>query len=127
MESSPKLMKNITLGLMVAGMFVVTGCETTKPLYHWGSYPALTYLQYTKPDKATAEFQIEKLNEDLEKAAAKNLDVPPGLHAHLGYIYLQSGRIDEGMEHLQIEKRRFPESAQMIDGMIENLSRKEAP
>ena len=119
-------MKAVLLALMLLVMLGMTGCETTKPLYHWGNYTSLTYLQYTKPDKATAEFQIEKLNEDLEKGSSKNLGAPPGLHAHLGYLYLQTGQIDKGVQHLQTEKRLFPESAQMIDGMIENLRRKES-
>ena len=119
-------MKAVLLALMLLVMLGMTGCETTKPLYHWGNYTSLTCLQYTKPDKATAEFQIEKLNEDLEKGSSKNLGAPPGLHAHLGYLHLQTGQIDKGVQHLQTEKRLFPESAQMIDGMIENLRRKES-
>ena len=113
------------IGLLLLAVLALAGCETVKPLYHWGNYPSLTYLQYSKPDKATPEFQIEALNEDLTKASAKGLKAPPGLHAHLGYCYLQIGRLDDGVAHLQMEKQLFPESAQFIDRMLENLRGKE--
>lgn len=108
--------------LLLAGLAVLlTGCQTARPLYYWGNYETINYLAYSKPEKATLELQREKLEEDIEKAKARNLPVHPGLHAQLGYVYYQLGRSDLALREFTEEKNRFPESEAFMDHMIEKL------
>lgn len=94
-----------------------SGCQTSRPLYHWGTYETIAYLSYSKPDKATLELQLEKLQKDV--ANSTKVAAHPGLHAQLGYVYFQLGRVDEAVKHFETEKTLFPEAAVFMDRMIE--------
>lgn len=90
-------------------------------LYSWGRYEELIYASYAAPGKVSPELQIEKLEEDYQKARAVNKPVPPGFHAHLGYLYFQVGKLDQARQELETEKAQFPESAVFIDRLLDNL------
>jgi hypothetical protein len=110
-------MKSILLPAVCALLF--TGCQTQRALYYWGNYETVNYLAYAKPEKATLEVQREKLEEDLENTKGRNLAVHPGLHAQLGYVYYQLGRMDDALREFLAEKELFPESTTFMDRMIE--------
>lgn len=120
MESRREIISMLRPVLALAALALVAGCQTAKPLYHWGHYEPLAYQAHVKPDKAPVALQIEKLEEDLQKAAAANLPPHPGLHAHLGYLYFTIGRLDDAMKHFEAEKRLFPESATFIDTLLKS-------
>jgi hypothetical protein len=92
-------------------------------LYSWGHYEELIYVSYAAPGKASPELQVEKLEEDYQKARAQNKPVPPGFHAHLGYLYFQLGKLDQARQEFETEKAQFPESAVFIDRLLVNLKR----
>lgn len=96
----------------------LVGCQTARPLYYWGNYEAQIYQGYSAPGKATPEQQIEALKADIEKAKAANLATPPGLHAHLGYLYAQTGKADLAAQEFDTEKRLFPESSGLVDSLM---------
>jgi len=102
----------------LASALVLTGCQTARPLYYWGHYEPMTYQMYSAPQKAPPEKQIETMLEDEQKAASANLPAHPGFHAHLGYLYYQTGRYDLAQKEFEAEKRLFPESTQFIDRMM---------
>ncbi len=104
------------LGLLVAGLFA--GCQTNRPLYYWGNYEPQAYHSYVAPGKVSAAEQIEKLKEDLAKGSAAKFPAHPGLHAHLGYLYIQVGKPDLALREFELEKQLFPESATFIDGLV---------
>ena len=114
-------MKRVLLFLALAGL--LTGCSAPK-IYSWGRYEDLVYTMYAEPGKATPEYQIERMEADLEKARAKNKPVHPGFHAHLGYLYAQIGKLDQATQALENEKAQFPESAVFVDRLLANLQRK---
>jgi hypothetical protein len=98
---------------------LVSGCQAPpRTLYYWGSYEGVTYLGNTQPDKFTPAVQVAKLQEDIQRAAAANATVNPGLHAHLGYLYAQLGQADLARKELETEKALFPESAPFIDRLL---------
>ena len=110
-------MSKLLPGVFLAFM-LLAGCQSGRPLYYWGHYESMIYQSYAKPDKITAEQQIEQLQEDVQKAAAVNLPVHPGLHAHLGYLYYQLGKQDLAQKEFNLEKNLFPESATFIDRVL---------
>jgi hypothetical protein len=103
------------------------GCQNARPLYYWGHYETLAYQSYVAPGKTSPETQIEKLKEDLQKAAAANLPAHPGLHAQLGYLYYQLGKYDEAVKEFEAEKSLFPESAAFMDRMLQQPKAPIAP
>jgi hypothetical protein len=121
-------MSRITPGfLALVALGLYPGCQTQRPIYYWGSYESLLYKNYAHPGKVSPEEQIEKLQEDLSKAAATDLKPNPGLHAQLGYLYLQVGKADAAKNEFEIEKTLFPESAVLMDRMLQKLNPSPAP
>jgi len=102
---------------------LLAGCESPE-VYYWGHYEALVYATYEKPDKAPPEMQVEKMEEDLQKAASANKPVPPGFHAYLGYLYAQLGKLDLAQKEFEAEKRLYPESTVFMDRLLGNLVKK---
>lgn len=95
----------------------LSACKTTQPLYYHGDYNNAVY-SYFKSDTVSVEEQITVLEQVVEMAAAKNLPVAPGVHAHLGMLYFETGNSDTGKYHFEQEKMLFPESSQYIDFLL---------
>ena len=102
---------------------LLTGC-TTPTLYTWGHYEELIYASYAAPGKVSPEMQVEKLEQDYQQARAANKRMPPGYHAHLGYLYFQLGKADEARREFETEKADFPESAVFMNRLLANLDKK---
>lgn len=98
-----------------------SACTQQQPLYRWGVYEPLLYDMYLKPGKADPGTQIAKLSEDIERTRAEGRNVPPGVHAHLGYLYYTQGQTALAREEFVLEKQLFPESAVFIDGMLARM------
>jgi len=97
---------------LVAATAAVAGCATPRTLYTWGNYEELIYASYVTPDKLPPQSQ---------QSRATNKRMPPGWHAHLGYLYYQLGKPDEARRELSTEKAEFPESAVFMDRLLANL------
>jgi len=117
--------RHLTLGLAVLVMAsLMAGCATPVPtLYQWGSYQTQVYNLYNDPGKVPVEAQIEKLEADYQVARSANKAVPPGYHAHLGYLYFQTGKKDQALQSFQTEKNLFPESTVFMDRVIAQLKK----
>ncbi len=114
-----------TLGAMAAlGALLISGCAT-KPatLYEWGSYQTQVYNLYNDQGKVPIQTQIEKLEADYQIARSANKAVPPGYHAHLGYLYFQVGKKDQSLQEFETEKKLFPESSVFMDRMIAQVKK----
>jgi hypothetical protein len=110
--------------LAVATLAVLTAaCGKPVALYQWQNYEPLVYDMYMRPGKADPITQIAKLNEDIERANAEGKHVPPGVHAHLGYLYYGQGQLDAAYAEFSLEKTLFPESTVFIDGVLERMKK----
>lgn len=107
-------MRLIGLSLLVA---LGSGCAAPT-MYSWGRYENLVYQSYAKPGEMPPERQIEMLEADYQKARSKNKPVPPGWHAHLGYLYFQIGKLDQSKQEFETEKKNFPESTVYVDRLL---------
>ena len=118
------VMLNKSFGIILfVSLLALTGCRSPD-IYHWGRYEDAVYGMYAKPDKNPPEMQLKILLEDLHKAEKLNKPVPPGFHAHLGYLYVQAGQVDFGRQQFLLEKQQFPEAATFIDRLVNNLANK---
>lgn len=110
-------------GLLLASILIMVGCATSEPLYFWGDYEDLIYQMYIKPGSADSTTQISKLKENINQASSAGKTVPPGLHAHLGYMYFLQGDGHAALLEFETEKILFPESAKFIDGLTGRLKK----
>ena len=95
-------------GLLAAAL--VAGCApVNQPLYHWGDYQQTIY-QYHQDGVTDYAAQVGRVEALLNQAQAQGKSVPPGLHAHLGMLYFNTGREIEAREQFAMEKSLFPES-----------------
>ena len=101
---------------------LLTGCAGPS-LYSWGHYEDLIYTSYAAPGKVPPELQVEKLEQDYQKARAANKRMHPGFHAQLGYLYVQLGKLDQAQQEFQTEKAEFPESTVLMDRMLASLKK----
>jgi hypothetical protein len=97
----------------------VSACKTTEPTYYYGSYQEVVY-SYFKGSEVGLSQQIEILEEIIEQARGKGKPVPPGLHAHLGMLYFETGNTSLGQASFDMEKSLFPESVAYLDFLLNN-------
>ncbi len=111
--------------LFAIALLLSTGCASNKPpLYHWGSYEQLIYEMYARPGEADPGAQVEKLSADVEREQAEDLRTPPGVHAHLGYMYYIQGNEPAAYNEFAIEREIFPESKVFVEGILQRLHAK---
>lgn len=108
------------LGAMACGLLGACA-QPVPPLYHWGSYEAQLHASYTDPGKVGPQEQVSQLEADYQRARALNRAVPPGFHAHLGYLYFQLGRLDQAQQSFRTEAALFPESKVYMDRLLARL------
>ena len=117
-------MRPMRLVTWLPALFLLFAGCASPTLYTWGQYERLIYASYAAPGKVLPEMQVEKLEEDYQKARSANKRMPPGWHAHLGYLYFQLGKLDQAKQELETEKAEFPESAVFMDRLLANLNKK---
>ena len=99
----------------------LSGCVTEpKTLYSWESYESQVYA-YLKGE--SLEEQISALERDREKIEARSYAIPPGLYAHLGLLYTETGDTSRAIICFETEKFLFPESAAYMDFILNNYGR----
>lgn len=100
---------------------ICSGCQTPRTLYNWGRYEPMTYATLAKSDEISFEEQTIFLEEDIEIGRSKDLLPPPGMYAHLAYLYLQMGNVDSAVGAFEREKELYPESEKFVDRMLNQL------
>ncbi len=91
------------------------------PLYQWGSYESQLYAMYVTPDKTSVQDQVGRLEADYQRARAANQAMPPGFHAHLGFLYFQLGQADQALQSFRTEAALFPESKPYMERLMNRL------
>ena len=116
-------LKLILLAVLVGTL--LSGCINKRPdYYYWGSYEQLLLDMYNKPGAADAALQIQQLTEDIQKAESLGKPLPPGIYAHLGFMYAIQGQVTQSQAAFNEEKARYPESKSFIDGMQKRAMQK---
>ena len=103
---------------------IFSGCASQKSLYYWGSYQPQIYQMYSEPGEAPPEQQLIKFEEDYQKAMSQNKRMPPGFHAHVGYLYFESGKMDQAYKNFEMEKSHYPESSIYMDSLMQRMKGK---
>ena len=112
--------------LASAAALLLSGCADNSPrqLYYWdGAYTSSVYEYLTEEGDAGA--QIAALEQSLQKAYQRAAKVPPGLHAHLGLLYLSQGNGAKFKAYVEKEAELYPESRDYAMFLL-NQNRKSA-
>jgi hypothetical protein len=97
------------------------GCaQPSALLYLWESYPRQQYV-YLLREGVSPDQQIQEIEAHAAKARAANAQLPPGLRAHLGMLYLSAGNPGRAAELWNAEKTAFPEATPYMDRLLERL------
>ena len=109
----------VRISIGILALLALTSC--TPPLYRWGSYEQSLYHMYGTPDNFNLDNEIAVLSEETEVAVERNIPVPPGKFAHLGYLYYQRGDIPLARQAFMAEKNLYPESATFMNRFLNQL------
>ena len=110
-----------------ACILALAGCaspETVTVMYRWGIYEDLMYLSYSEPGEVDPGTQAQRLGEDIARTQGEGKRVPPGVHAHLGFLHYIEGDWVSARAHFMRERELFPESATFIDGLLSRMKDK---
>jgi hypothetical protein len=113
-----KVMKLFFCGLLA---FTLFGCQTTSTLYDWGGYDESLYEYYHDPIEAK-EFPAA-LEAHLEQIELSEQKPAPGLFAEVGTFKLKTGDIASAINYYEKEAKAWPESAALMDAIVQNLRR----
>lgn len=115
---------------------VLSACAAKPSLYRWGAYEDIVYARYADADAfagagasasagagsddaaATAAALLEQ---DLARTLAEGERAPPGVRAHLGYLYFEQGRLEEARALLEEERSTYPESTLFIERLLSRM------
>ena len=82
------------------------------------------YVSYAEPGEADPVTQAQQLDEDIARTRAEGKRVPPGVHAHLGFLHYRAGDVESARAYFMRERELFPESATFINGILSRMEGK---
>ena len=110
----------ITTGLAIAGL-MLSGCaaQVTEAGYYWGNYSKTLYTYTRDPSEASLEAHLMELERIVEESQERELRVPPGIHAEIGYIRANLGEDGTAMAHYEAEMKLYPESRLFLERLAQ--------
>lgn len=112
--------------VLVATLFA--GCAPQKAsMYYFGKTDTTLYATKKEPTEENFLKLQQSLEDVISQSQERGLKVPPGIHAHLGYLYLLEKMTEQATASFNEEKRLYPEATVFMERMIEktNLNSKE--
>lgn len=106
----------IMLSLMT--LLFCYGCSAKKQMYYWGDYSDSLYHSKKEPGVESLAKHKEALENIVEESKNRNLRIPPGVCAELGYLYAANNNTKKAIELFQMEKQTYPESTILMDRLI---------
>jgi len=108
--------------MVLISLGLLSSCAE-KPIYYWGNYESSLYRTMVKG--ASPSEEILSLKSDISDARKGKLPLPPGFHAHLGYLYYSVGEMVLAQEEFRNELDLFPESKVLIDRLLHSPQKRE--
>ncbi|HIE82924.1 MAG TPA: DUF4810 domain-containing protein, partial [Dehalococcoidia bacterium] len=89
------------------------------------SYAPILY-NYTKlPSDETLAAHRESLEDIIAKSNEKNLRVPPGVYAELGYIEQKRGDQDASTAYYESEMKLYPEATPFLERLVSGMKKED--
>ena len=89
--------------------FMAFGCAAPR-MYYWGDYSNSLYAcckDQTEENLIKHKIILENIIEESHK---RELRVPPGVYAELGYIHFRQNKNAEAIKFFDLEEKTYPES-----------------
>lgn len=101
---------------------LITSCAPTTNLYSWYDYENATY-QYSKKHTDQLQEMVQKQYQKMDNQKGLRKTVPPGLYAERGFMLVNQGKKEEGIEYLKKEIALYPESSVFISKIIKMVEK----
>lgn len=115
------MMKITFLFAILFIFFTVAGCGQKK-MYYYGNYSNTLYLMKKNSDESSQKDHVKELENILRESQTKNMKVPPGIYAELGYWYSKMNKKDEAIKMFNEESNLYPESRHLMDRLIQKAN-----
>ena len=116
--------EKLTWILAVCISIFFSGC-VPKQTYYFGNYSKTLYALEKYQNEETLIKHKQELEKIISESQVKNLAIPPGIYAELGYIYLKENKSKEAVTFFETESQLYPESKHLMDRLIQSAKAKE--
>ncbi len=106
-------MNRFSLSVILVVTLLLSGCAAPS-MYYWGDYSETLYHSKKTPSDESIVKHQQALENIIEESKKRNLRVPPGVCAELGYIYLKQNKNQLAIQYFQVEKEIYPESTLLM-------------
>ncbi len=91
--------------------------------YNWDEYSTVTYDYVRNKDDESRKKMTEQYKKimELNKGDADSSQVPPGIYADYGFMLVEEGNEEEGVEYLKKEMELYPMSEPFLRKIIERI------
>lgn len=96
--------------IILLALLACSGCANPNRHYYMGDYSSTLYAYRKNPTPEEQAKHAKALEEIIAESEKRNLRVPPGIFAELGYIHLKAGEMAEARKNFEAENRLYPES-----------------
>jgi hypothetical protein len=73
-------------------------------------------------DESSQNQHIKELENIIQESQHKNMKVPPGIYAELGYWYLKNNHKKEAIKMFNEESNLYPESRHLMNRLIQKAN-----
>ena len=111
------------ISTILLGIFLVcsgaAGCSSVSPAgYFWGNYSQTLYPLVSDQSEDNLKKHADELQRIIVTSKKKNLRVPPGIHAELGYTFQRLGNQKQTDEQYALEMQAYPESRVFLERLM---------
>ncbi|MEZ6017848.1 MAG: DUF4810 domain-containing protein [Planctomycetota bacterium] len=111
----------VNAALVALALVPLTACSSPRSLYRWGAYEDSVHELTANPDAVDVGRELERMLEVVRASRDYGSPVPPGVHAHVGYLYSLQGDLDSARAAFLSEKELYPESTAFVDGVLARM------
>lgn len=105
---------------------LLAGCAPHQGMYNYGNYSQTLYSFEKNQNEKTLQNHKKELEKIITDSEVKNLPVPPGIYAELGFINFKANKkASEAIKLFQAEAQLYPESKYLMDRLIMSANKKE--
>jgi hypothetical protein len=111
--------KSIFISFLLFVLLFLIGCASQKQ-YYWGDYSNTLYAYRKNANDENLLKHKATLEKIIQESADRNLRVPPGVYAELGYIYLRQNNKDTAIKYFDLEAKTYPESKLFMERLTQS-------
>jgi hypothetical protein len=113
-------MKKMRYFIALIILLAFAGCATQTGLYYYGDYSYKYYKMVKKQDEASKTNFIKSMDNVITKSTTQyKTPVPPGIYCDYGMMKASQSNIEEAHKYFNLEKSQWPESAPLMDYLIQ--------